>query len=492
MLFNSFIFWIVFTLIFAIYWIIPSKFHYLIKLYLVAVSYVLYMNWQPSFALVLLFVTLSTYTGARIVGALDRRLSTANDAEQARRTGCKRKLAAISFTVLSLLPLLIFKYYNFINNAVSDLLSRFGLHYEIPGLNWAIPVGISFFTFQALGYYFDVCRKRELPEKSIVDYMLFCSFFPQTASGPISRASELLPQIKAEKRFVFANGVQGLKWVLWGIFLKCVVADNAGLFVDTVMNNYQHFSGTNCAIAAILYTIQIYSDFAGYSFMAIGIAETLGFHLVNNFNRPYLADSITDFWRRWHISLTRWLTQNIYIPLGGSRCSKPRQYTNILATFLVSGLWHGANYTYIVWGGIHGAVLIGEKAMGLDPKGRHAGKKWLLRAKPLRIIITFAICTLAWVFFRMPTIGDAWQFIVRIFTDHTVQPLMYKATNSDKIITFVAILAIFAAELRAEYLKEQTGWLDSSWARWLIYVSLFVMILTIGVLDAGSFIYINF
>ncbi len=492
MLFNSFKFWIVFTLIFSLYWIIPSKCHRLRKLFLVVVSYALYMNWQPSFALVLLLVTLVTYFGARIVGTLDVRISCAEKAKIAERLTRQRKIAGVSFSFLSLLPLLVFKYYNFINGVVFDILGNMGLHYEIPGLNWAVPVGISFFTFQALGYYFDVYRKKEQPERSIVDYMLFCSFFPQTASGPISKASELLPQIKSEKKFVFHNGVQGLKWILWGVFLKCVVADNLGLYVDTVMNNYQHFSGFNCAVAAILFTLQIYGDFAGYSLMAIGIAETLGFHLVNNFRRPYLADSITEFWRRWHISLTRWLTEYVYIPLGGSRCSKPRQYANILITFLVSGLWHGASYTFIVWGGLHGAAQIGEKALGLDPKGRHAGKKWLLKAKPLRIIITFAIVTVAWVFFRMPTLGDAWEFIVRIFSDHTSQPFMYKASNSDKMITFLALFSVFAADLRAEYLKEKTKWLDSSWARWLIYISLFAVILCIGVLDAGSFIYVNF
>ena len=495
MLFNSFKFWIVFALVFAAYWIIPARAHWLRKLYLVVVSYALYMNWQPSFALVLFFVTLVTYVGARVIGAIDTRMaadkSGGGNSESLLLTR-KRKWAGWVFALLSLMPLLIFKYYNFINGIVFAFLSRLGVHYDIPGLNWAIPVGISFFTFQALGYFFDVYRKREEPEKSFVDYLLFCSFFPQTASGPISKASELLPQIKSEKKFVFANGVQGLKWILWGIFLKCVFADSFGLYVDTVMNNYQFFSGYNCALAAILFTLQIYGDFAGYSFMAVGIAETLGFHLVNNFRRPYFAESITEFWRRWHISLTRWLTQHVYIPLGGSRCSKPRQYANIMATFLVSGLWHGANYTFLVWGGLHGIAQIGEKAAGLDPKGRHAKKKWLLRAKPLRIIITFAVVTLAWIFFRMPTLTQAWEFIVRIFTDHTLQPLMYKATNTDKLITFLAILIVFVAELRAEYLKEKTKWLESSWARWLIYISLFAMILSLGVLDAGSFIYVNF
>lgn len=434
------------------------------------------MNWEPWFALILLWVTAVTYFGALII--------------EKKTNG--RKGFCYLFSVLSLLPLLTFKYCNFVNSIIYQGLSYLGIRYDFPGLNWAIPVGISFFTFQALGYFFDVYRRREAAERNFADYMLFCSFFPQTASGPISTASELLPQIKSRKEFVFQHGVDGLKYVLWGIVLKCVFADRLGLYVDTVMNNYEHFSGINCALAAVLFTLQIYGDFAGYSLMAIGIAKTLGFDLVNNFRRPYFAESITSFWKRWHISLTRWLTRHVYIPLGGNRCSKARQYCNIMITFLVSGLWHGANYTFLVWGGLHGGAQIAEKAVGLDPKGKHADKPWLLRAKPLRILLTFVFVTIAWIFFRMPTINDALSYIARIFTDHRSQEFMFKATNSDKLLTFFVILLVFVAELRAEYLKEKTKWLDTSWARWMIYVSLFVIILVIGVLDAGSFIYVNF
>lgn len=460
------------------------------------------MNWRPSFALVLFWISLITFYGAII---LDKYFPS-NAKTQQEQINSKnkesvntptllirtRKQCMIVFAFLALSPLLIFKYYNFINNAVFEFLDCIGLHYSIPGLNWAIPVGISFFTFQAVGYFLDVYRNKEKPETNFIDYMLFCSFFPQTASGPISTSSELLPQIKSKKYFVYQDCVQGLKYVLWGIVLKCVVADRLGLYVDTVMSNYDHFSGTNCAIAAILFTIQIYGDFAGYSLMAIGIAKTLGFNLVNNFNRPYFAESITNFWHRWHISLTRWLTQHVYIPLGGSKCSKKRQYSNIMITFIVSGLWHGANYTFLVWGGMHGVAQIVEKAAGLNPKGKYAQEKWLLRAKPIRIITTFLFVTLAWIFFRMPTINDALAFISRIFTKQYPQEFMYKATNSDKLLTFFAILLIFIAELRAEYLKENTKFLDKTWARWIIYVSLFAIILVIGVLDSGSFIYVNF
>lgn len=485
MLFNSFKFWGIFILIFLLYWLIPARLKKIRNYYLIVVSYILYMNFQPSFALILLFVTIITYIGALIIDSF----ANTNSKYHIYR---KRKIVGILFTILAFLPLILFKYYNFINNIFFDLFNTLHLHYENTGLNWVIPVGISFFTFQALGYFFDVYRGKERAERSFSDYALFCSFFPQIASGPISTASELMPQIKSEKKFVFNHGVEGLKYVLWGIVLKCVFADRLGLYVDSVMNNYEHFSGLNCAIAALFFTLQIYGDFAGYSLMAIGIAKTLGFNLVNNFNRPYFADSVTGFWRRWHISLTRWLTTHVYIPLGGSRCSKTRQYCNILTTFLVSGLWHGANYTFLVWGGMHGVAQIAEKSCGIDPKGKHANKKWLLRLKPLRILITFAFITFAWIFFRMPTINDAWNFITKILTDNTSQGIMYKATNSDKLLTFFAILLVFASELRAEYLRERFKWLDNSWSRWLIYVSLFVIIIVFGVLDSGSFIYVNF
>lgn len=477
MAFNSFLFWILFAAAFMVWWLIPARWHRARRLYLVALSYVLYMNWAPWFALVLLYVTAVTYFGAISLS---------------RATLHRQRRLCTMLAVAALLPLLTFKYYNFINDSLFSLLSWVHLRFQLPGLNWAVPVGISFFTFQALGYLFDVYRGKEEPEHDFLDYMLFCSFFPQTASGPISKASELLPQIKEAKQFAMADGVAGLKMVLWGVVLKCVVADRVGLYVSTVFDNYTHFSGLNCLWAAVLYTVQIYGDFAGYSLMAVGIARTLGFRLVDNFRRPYFAESVSAFWRRWHISLTRWLTEHVYIPLGGSRCSRPRQYANIMATFLVSGLWHGANWTFVVWGGVHGVAQIAEKHLGLDPKGTLSDHPMLRRLKPLRIVITFMIVTLAWVIFRMPTIGDAVEFITRIFTDRSAQPFMFKATNSDRLLTLFAIIMLFAAEARAEYLRHRLQWMDSSWARWAIYVSLFCIILCLGVLDAGSFIYVNF
>ena len=375
MAFNSFNFWLVFPLIFGLYWLIPAKYNQARKVFLVLVSYLLYMNWKPAFAIVLLGVTLITYLGGL---RLDNQKSNG-----------KKSLAWL-FTLVAVLPLLIFKYYNFLNDSLTQGLTAVGLKFALPGLNWAIPVGISFFTFQAVGYMLDVYHGKAQAEKNIVDYILFVSFFPQVTSGPISTTNELLPQIKATHKFNYGQGKQGLKFLLWGIFIKLVIADRLGLFVDTVYDNYIHYNGTTCFVASVFYTLQIYCDFAGYSLMAIGIARTLGFNLPDNFKRPYFAVSITDFWRRWHITLTRWLTQHIYIPLGGNRCSKTKNYWNIFVTFLVSGIWHGANWTFVVWGCMHGLLQIVEKALGLQ---NYEGKNWAIIA--VRIIVTFLLVNFA-------------------------------------------------------------------------------------------------
>lgn len=357
------------------------------------------------------------------------------------------------------------------------------MRYELHGLNWAIPVGISFFTFQAVGYLFDVYYKRINAEKSIVDYMLFVCFFPQIFSGPISKANELLPQIKEARQFDYQQGVQGLRLLLWGMFLKLVLADRLGLYVDKVVADYGMYHGGTCVLAAFFYSLQIYGDFAGYSLMAIGVAKTLGYDLINNFNRPYFSNSITDFWRRWHISLSRWLKDNVYIPLGGSRCSKLRNYWNIFVTFLISGIWHGANWTFIVWGLIHGFAQIIEKALGLNKKK----SKGLVRL--LRIGATFVLVTLAWVFFRMPTLGDAIQFIGHGIKD-ICMPEILSVTNSAIYLMAIALVAF--KETREELFPTKLRFLEQRYVRWAEYVVIFCLILLCGALDSGSFIYGSF
>lgn len=470
MSFTSLNFWFIFPLIFVFYWAIPAKWNTWRKVLLLVVSYLLYMNWKPVYALVLLGVTLITYWAGRLL----------------EEKNYKNRKLVWPLTLLGVLPLLVFKYYNFLNDSISAGLASAGLQFALPGLNWAIPVGISFFTFQAVGYMLDVYHGRVKAEKNLWDYLLFVSFFPQVMSGPISKADELIPQIKNPHKFDYDQGKQGLKWLLWGMFVKLVIADRLGLYVDTVYANYIHYSGSSIFVASLFYTLQIYCDFAGYSLMAIGIAATLGFNLINNFKRPYFATSITDFWRRWHISLTRWLTQHIYIPLGGSRCSKPRTYWNIFLTFLVSGIWHGANWTFIVWGVMHGLFQIVEKALGWQ---KYEGKNWAV--KGIRIVVTFLLVNFAWVFFRMPNIGDAWGTIVRMFTDFGKPNLSDLGGSITLVITIGLIILIFK-DLRDEYFRNKMCFLEIKPIRWAIYVGLFCMLLLFGDLDGGQFIYVSF
>lgn len=434
------------------------------------------MNWIPAYAIVLLGVTVITGYGGLIFNITESE-------EINGKSKSKRKYLVWLFALLGLLPLLVFKYYNFLNDSISEGLSAVGLKFHLTGLNWAVPIGISFYSFQAVGYMLDVYHGRIKAERNIADYVLFVSFFPQVASGPISKADELLPQIKTARTFNYDQAVSGLKYLLWGMFLKVVLADRAGIYVDTVFDSYDKFSGAGCALASVLYSIQIYADFAGYSLMAIGLAKTLGFDLINNFKRPYFATSVTEFWKRWHISLTRWLTQQIYIPLGGSRCSKKRTYWNILVTFLVSGIWHGANWTFIVWGGIHGMFQIIEKELGWNKKE----SRGLLKA--LRILFTFAVVTVAWVIFRSPTIGDAANLIAR----YAIRDGNLIADIQTLLHVIIAIIPLLLFEIGEEYYPRLYGKLKNyTVLRWGVYLAVFAMIVLIGVHDGSSFIYVSF
>lgn len=473
MIFNSFNFIIIFPLLFSLYYLIPVKFQSVRNTFLLLTSYILYMNFKPIYALILLYVTIITYIAAIWV---ERK-------KQKSRHTCK-----FIFILLSLSPLIFFKYYNFINESCLELLSIVGLNFYLPGLNWAIPVGISFFTFQALGYLGDVFMGRIKAEKNFLHYALFVSFFPSIVSGPINKASLLLPQIKSPRPyFDYNKAVEGLKFLLWGMFMKVVIADRLAIYVDTVLSNYHAYNSNTCLVSALLYSIQIYTDFAGYSFMAIGIGKILGFELTENFRRPYFAISITDFWRRWHISLSTWLKDYIYIPLGGNRCSKLRNYANIMTTFLVSGIWHGANWTFIVWGILHGIFQIIEKALGFQ-KCNHTG--WI---KGCRIFITFILITIAWVFFRMPTLNDGIRYIIRMFNYSLIGPL-YISNNTHTLFIIMGVVIIFTKDILDEFFPQKKHLLNNKHkaVRWLTYLGIMILIIMTGVFDAGQFIYANF
>lgn len=473
MLFNSLKFLLIFPLIFGIHWAIPARWNQVRKLFLILVSYLLYMNFKPAFALVLLGVTLVTYWGGQFLELKDG----------SKELRVRRKRLVWCFALLALLPLLIFKYYNFLNESISEGLAALGIHFSMPGLNWAVPVGISFFTFQAVGYMLDVYHGRIKSEKNFADYVLFVSFFPQIASGPISKASELLPQIKKERTFNYAQAVSGLRYLLWGMFLKVALADRAGIYVDTVFSEYTKFSGLGCFIGSLLYSVQIYADFAGYSLMAVGIGKTLGFDLINNFKRPYFSVSITDFWRRWHISLSRWLKDYVYIPMGGSRRSKIRNYWNIFVTFLVSGIWHGANWTFIVWGMLHGVCQIIEKAFGWNKKDYKGF------ARLVRILLTFLIVTIAWTIFRSPSIGETFGYFAR-YASSSGQLI---AEGSTLVYTLMALMPLVIYEVIAEFFSAAYNKLyGKQWIRWAAYLGIFTLLMLIGVFDGSSFIYVSF
>ena len=477
MIFNSFQFLWLFPITFGIYYSIGILFKGRTKnrvnnALLLLISYLLYMQWNPAHALILLSVTLCTYFAAIII-------------EDKKAYG-KAKYIITTGVLLTFLPLIIFKYYNFILSIFEDLFALVGTSIGLPGLNWAIPIGLSFFTFQAVGYLCDVYYKKVEAERNILDYMLFVAFFPQIMSGPISKAASLLPQIRAERVFEYSSAVQGLKWLLWGFFLKCVMADRLGIYVDTIYGNYEYYNGLTCFFATLLYSFQIYGDFAGYSLMAIGVGRLLGFELINNFKRPYFAASITEFWRRWHISLSTWLKDYIYIPLGGSRCSKLRSYWNIVVTFLVSGIWHGANWTFIIWGLVHGGLQIIEKVLDMQ---KCISKGFV---KVGRILLTFLLVNFAWIFFRMPDLNSAINFCANIFSNFKGN--LYISTNTDFVLIMFSLSTVLVSEVCAEFYHDRIKLLNNKYTlvRWVTYLALVTIILLFGVFDSSQFIYVSF
>lgn len=401
MIFNSFQFLWLFPLIFVAYWVVDmtickGKGKKMANWLLLLISYGIYAQWNVSYTLILFGVTSVTYLFARII--------------ESKQAFGRKKYLIWSGVLLTLLPLIVFKYFNFVTDAGASALAWIGIDVAPKSLNWVVPLGLSFYTFQALGYLWDVYYQKIHAEKDFLDYMLFVAFFPQILCGPISRADELLPQIKENSPFNYSRATSGLKYLLWGMFLKIVFADRLGIYVDTVYADPMRFSGGSNLVASIFYSFQIYGDFAGYSFMALGVARLLGYDIVKNFNRPYFASSVSMFWKRWNISLTRWLTTYIYIPQGGSRKGKFRTYRNIMLTFLVSGIWHGANWTFIFWGMIHGLAQCVEKAFGLNNPVK--SRWWIIP----RILLTFIVVNFAWIFFRMPSIEQSIQVIRHIFS----------------------------------------------------------------------------
>lgn len=343
MLFNSLTFAIFLLIVFIVYWALPHKYRWLV---LLIASYYFYACWSPKYVVLILISTIPTYIAAILLE---------------REESLLRRKFILTATLLVCLGLLFFfKYFNFVSGSISELLILFSVRPQPVTLNILLPIGISFYTFQSLGYVIDVYRGKVHPEHHFGIYATFISFFPQLVSGPIGRADSLLPQIKSKKSFQYSEATYGLKLMAWGFFKKLAIADVVAQYVDTSYASLRTCSGFDLLIVVFFFTIQIYCDFSGYSDIVIGTAKLMGINLMTNFKSPYFSKSIKEFWSRWHISLSTWFRDYVYIPLGGNRCSKPKHYLNLMITFLASGLWHGANWTFVAWGGIHGLAQVME------------------------------------------------------------------------------------------------------------------------------------
>ncbi|MCR8912332.1 MULTISPECIES: MBOAT family O-acyltransferase [unclassified Barnesiella] len=399
-----------------------------------------------------------------------------------------RKTALVSGIVINLGILFFYKYYEFAGSLITDFFSWFGIGISIPQWNVLLPVGISFYIFQAVGYAVDVYRGTIKAEKNFIVYALFISFFPQLVAGPIERARNMLPQFKEKHKFSYENFDRGLRWMLWGFFMKLCVADRISTYVDAVYNNYMEHSGTSLLLATFFFTFQIYCDFAGYSLIAIGSSRIMGFHLMENFHRPYFSRSIKEFWRRWHISLSTWFKDYLYIPLGGNRVSHWRHLWNLFVTFLVSGIWHGANLTFVLWGTLHGLYqVVGIEKNRLLPQVKAPRKLHAV----LNCLVTFVLVMFAWIFFRTNDLHSAFEIIGRIFTH---QGALFTGEGIPSLLLgFMCIGILMLKELKDE-LSLKIYALDSPhYGVRIASMSLFLAFIILSAsFDGGAFIYFQF
>lgn len=498
MLFNSMEFLIFFPLVVGIYFIVPRK---LKNFWLLVSSYYFYMCWNAKYSILILFSTVVTYISGLVLEKIKR-----SQKEENTKIKYKKLVVAVSF-ILNLAVLFFFKYFTFTVDILQNILSLIHIDLVIPTFDVLLPVGISFYTFQALSYTMDVYRDEIYAEKSFIQYALFVSFFPQLVAGPIERSKNLLKQLAVPKKFSFDSARDGFFLMLWGFFLKVVLADRIAIFVDTVYTDYITYNGWYLIIATMLFAVQIYCDFMGYSVIAMGAAEVLGIRLMENFDAPYLAISVSEFWRRWHISLTSWFKDYLYIPLGGSRKGKIRKYLNKMIVFLVSGLWHGAQISFIVWGGLNGLYqVIGEilkpirdkvvKSLNLNRDS--------LGHKLLQIVGTFLLIDFSWIFFRANSFSDAIQIIKGMFTvknpwvlfDGSIYNCGLDSKNFLLMLICIGIL-LFADLCKTRKIIIRKVIIEQDyWVRCLLTVVAVLFILTFGkygpAYNAENFIYFQF
>lgn len=468
MLFTSFEFFVFLPVVFALYWLLQRQLRWQ-NLLVVAASYLFYGWWDWRFLLLIAFTSACSYWSGLLIGS-----------------GRHRKAALWGNIIVNLAILGLFKYYDFFAKEFSQL---FGLQADSITLNLILPVGISFYTFQALSYSIDIYRSKMEPTQDVVAFFAYVSFFPQLVAGPIERATNLLPQFQRERQFDYGMAVDGVRQMLWGFFKKVVVADNCAVYVDDIWNNINGESSLNLAMAAALFSIQIYCDFSGYSDIAIGTAKLFGIKLMQNFKVPYFSRDIAEFWRRWHISLTTWFRDYVYIPLGGSRTSKSKVVRNTFIIFLISGFWHGANWTFILWGAFHALMFLPLILLGKNRKYTDtvAAKRWLPTPKELsQMTFTFVLAALGWILFRSQSIGEALDFYAGIVSGE------WSGLNLPmRAIAFVALM------LAVEWLqREREHGLDMSGVRhravrYACYLAVLAVIFMYGVFNE-TFIYFQF
>ncbi len=491
MLFNSIEYLLFFPAVLLIYYLLPGK----VRLYfLLACSYLFYMCWDAKYALLLLFSTAVTFFSGLMIG------------RAREKRGKKGKGWVVFSAVINLSILFFFKYFNFTLNNINTVLDWLGRPALHPSFDVQLPVGISFYIFQALSYTFDVYRQDVRTEKNFFKYAVFVSFFPQLVAGPIERSSHLLGQFDTPHAFKMESLTSGLLKMLWGFFLKIVIADRAALLVNQVFLFHSYYSGFEVIIAVMLFALQIYGDFAGYSWIAVGTAQTLGFSLCSNFNQPYFAVSVADFWRRWHISLSTWFRDYLYIPLGGNRRGKARQYLNIMIVFACSGLWHGAAWTYVIWGLLNGLYQVVGSL--LKPKREKLMKAAHMRTasfshRLLQSIIVFIFVDIAWIFFRAGTLAEALDIVRSMFVFNpwvlADGSLLAMGLNSQEwTVLLLSIAVLTGVSVMKEKGVSPIRWLfeQEAWFRWGVCIAAVLAILAVGLygpgFNASAFIYFQF
>lgn len=490
MLFNSLEFAIFLPIVFFFYWFVTNKNLKFQNLLIVFSSFIFYGWWDWKFLILMVTTIMLSYLSG--LGIIHVRTSH-NEKSSKNRL---RLITALNI-IINLLILGYFKYYNFFVDSFIDAFSLFGKELSARSLSIILPVGISFYTFQALSYTIDVYRNKISPTKDIISFFAFVSFFPQLVAGPIERATNLLPQFQKERNFDYSQGVDGLRQILWGLFKKIVIADNCAEYANVIFNNSAEMSGSTLVLGALFFTFQIYGDFSGYSDIAIGTARLFGINLMRNFAFPYFSRDIAEFWRRWHISLTTWFRDYLYIPLGGSKGSMMMKIRNTFVIFLVSGFWHGANWTFVVWGALNAIYFLpllltknNRKNIEIVAQGKHIPN---IR-EATAMISTFCLTIFAWIFFRADSLNHAFTYISEIFTSSLISipvfPDRLGALTTIVLIIIFMIMEWFGRE--EQYAIEKMGKNLIYPYRIAFYYSIVILIMYFGNFNENQFIYFQF